>query len=246
MLRVNTLLRSFSGRERGHIKKAALFSAVASAFSAYYSYRNYRAKDFNRMHANFRLSETPMNGTPVFHMFKTWYRMPWQDYQMYHRFKPYFVQGHIDYEKEILIPRTRWVNGRPVLGCDVYNPFYCFDDGRMHNVFPSFIFQRMQKKKKKPTKKKQIMSPDEDPSRTLRPSELKEYRQTFKVFDVNNDETITLDELENILRSMGQRPTREELVELMNEADLDGNGSIDEHEFLIMMANRKKDMNDEK
>ena len=49
MLRVNTLLRSFSGRERGHIKKAALFSAVASAFSAYYSYRNYRAKDFNRM-----------------------------------------------------------------------------------------------------------------------------------------------------------------------------------------------------
>lgn len=40
---------------------------------------------------------------------------------------------------------------------------------------------------------------------------------------------------------MNQNPTREELVDLMNEADIDGNGSIDEHEFLIMMANRKSD-----
>ena len=122
-------------------------------------------------------------------------------------------------------------------GFDVYNPFYCFDDAKFFNVFSSMLFSRQEKS----TKKKKAMTPQEDPSRSLKPSEIEHFRNTFKVFDINNDGTITIDELENVLRSMGQNPTREELVDLMNEADIDGNGSIDEHEFLIMMANRKVD-----
>ena len=49
------------------------------------------------------------------------------------------------------------------------------------------------------------------------------------------------------MRSMGQNPTEDELLELVMEIDLDGNGTIDFSEFLEMMkkkANEADQMDD--
>lgn len=43
------------------------------------------------------------------------------------------------------------------------------------------------------------------------------------------------------MRSLGQNPTEAELMDMINEVDADGNGTIDFPEFLTMMARKMKD-----
>jgi len=57
--------------------------------------------------------------------------------------------------------------------------------------------------------------------------------------------TITDKELGKVLRSLGQYPTEAELADMINEVDVDGNGSIDFPEFLTMMARKMKDTDSE-
>ncbi|KAG8974324.1 hypothetical protein FRC05_007630 [Tulasnella sp. 425] len=61
----------------------------------------------------------------------------------------------------------------------------------------------------------------------------------------DNDGTITTRELGSVLRALGQTPTEAELQEMVNEADTDGNGSIDLPEFIAMMEKRLKDTTEE-
>ena len=42
------------------------------------------------------------------------------------------------------------------------------------------------------------------------------------------------------MRSLGQNPTEAELQDMVNEVDIDGNGTIDFPEFLAMMAKKTK------
>jgi cytochrome oxidase assembly protein ShyY1 len=60
-------------------------------------------------------------------MYWTWWRMPEEEYSVYHRFKPYYILGQLDYSKEILIPKTR--NGQA--GFNVVNPLYCYEGGKV-------------------------------------------------------------------------------------------------------------------
>ena len=53
--------------------------------------------------------------------------MPEEEYNVYHRFKPYYILGQLDYSKEVLIPKTR--NGQP--GFNVVNPLYCYEGGKV-------------------------------------------------------------------------------------------------------------------
>ena len=60
---------------------------------------------------------------------------------MTRQFMPYYIMGYIDYEKEILIPRTITVDGISYKGFDVINPFYCMDDADIFRVFPQFTLR---------------------------------------------------------------------------------------------------------
>ena len=47
------------------------------------------------------------------------------------------------------------------------------------------------------------------------------------------------------MRSLGQNPTEAELQDMINEVDVDGNGTIDFPEFLTMMARKMRDTDSE-
>lgn len=68
--------------------------------------------------------------TPWKQLYFTWWRMPEEEFTVYHRFKPYFIIGQVDYTKEVLIPRVKTVGGVKMHGYDVINPVYCYEGGK--------------------------------------------------------------------------------------------------------------------
>ncbi len=54
----------------------------------------------------------------------------------------------------------------------------------------------------------------------------------FSLFDRDGDGTISLPELENVMQSLGQKPTKEELEAMIKDVDTDGE-SRPRHLYLI-------------
>jgi len=61
------------------------------------------------------------------------------------------------------------------------------------------------------------------------------FREAFQMFDKDNDGVITAKELGELMRSLGQNVTETEVQDLLNEVDIDGNGTIELDEFIEMM-----------
>jgi calmodulin len=70
---------------------------------------------------------------------------------------------------------------------------------------------------------------------------MKEYRDAFEMFDKNKNGTITAKELAAVMRSLNQDPTDQELNDMIQEVDFDGNGKIDFEEFVALMNRRNKE-----
>ena len=70
--------------------------------------------------------------------------------------------------------------------------------------------------------------------------QIAEFKEAFALFDKDSDGSITTSELGTVMRSLGQNPTEAELEDMINEVDVDGNGTIDFPEFLTLMARKMK------
>merc|ERR1711913_8922 len=66
--------------------------------------------------------------------------------------------------------------------------------------------------------------------------EIKCLKVCFDLFDTRKQDYLSADELGEIMRAMGFRPTEEELVDLVNEIDEDGSGQIEFAEFCQLCA----------
>lgn len=58
----------------------------------------------------------------------------------------------------------------------------------------------------------------------------------FQLFDVKKQDYLLADEIGEVMRAMGFRPTEEELAELIEEIDEDGSGAIEFGEFAQLCA----------
>lgn len=79
----------------------------------------------------------------------------------------------------------------------------------------------------------------------LTESQLNAYREAFSLFDKDRDGKITSRELGTVMRSLGQTPTEAEISDMINEIDIDNDGTVDFSEFITMMARRMKTSDDE-
>ncbi|XP_042207366.1 calmodulin-A-like [Homarus americanus] len=68
-------------------------------------------------------------------------------------------------------------------------------------------------------------------------TQLKEFREAFRLFDKDGDGTITKDELGLFMRNLGQFTTEEELDVILDEIDIDGDGTFSFNEFVEIVCN---------
>ncbi|XP_042904229.1 calmodulin isoform X1 [Parasteatoda tepidariorum] len=80
----------------------------------------------------------------------------------------------------------------------------------------------------------------------LSDEQIAEFKEAFGLFDHNGDGSIEAAELGVVMRSLGQRPTESELVNMIRLVDQDGNGTIEFNEFCFMMSNKMKERDSEK
>jgi Ca2+-binding EF-hand superfamily protein len=65
-------------------------------------------------------------------------------------------------------------------------------------------------------------------------------REAFLAFDKDRSGTIDIWELRQVLEAMGQKPTEEELFQMISEVDENMSGAIDFAEFLKVIENQKE------
>merc|ERR1711899_15025 len=70
----------------------------------------------------------------------------------------------------------------------------------------------------------------------LEVDEIKCLKVCFDLFDTKKQEFLSADDLDEIMRAMGFRPSKEELQELLEEIDEDGSGEIEFGEFCQLCA----------
>ena len=77
-------------------------------------------------------------------------------------------------------------------------------------------------------------------SNNLTEEQIQEFKEAFTLFDKDNNGTISKQELSTVMRSLGLSPSEQEVTDLMNEIDLNGNKSIEFSEFLTLMSRQLK------
>merc|ERR1712193_528225 len=85
---------------------------------------------------------------------------------------------------------------------------------------------------KKEEIQKMISDVDDDGSGTI---EYEEFLKAFRLFDDDETGKISCKNLKRVAKELGERMTDEELQEMIDEADRDGDGEVNEEEFLRIM-----------
>ena len=75
-------------------------------------------------------------------------------------------------------------------------------------------------------------------AKDLSRQQLKELREAFRLFDKNNEGKIGVDELGEVMKTMGLDPSKEELQDIIDNADKNGNRKLDFDEFASFMVKK--------
>ncbi|KAF3335978.1 putative calcium-binding protein CML17 [Carex littledalei] len=75
-----------------------------------------------------------------------------------------------------------------------------------------------------------------DQQSSLDEEQVVELREIFRSYDRNNDGSLTQLELRSLLRSLGLKPTQDQLDALIQQADINSNGLVEFSEFVALVS----------
>jgi Ca2+-binding EF-hand superfamily protein len=78
---------------------------------------------------------------------------------------------------------------------------------------------------------------------TLSDADVEKLWKAFSVFDTDGSGAVSVEELRQVMQSLGQTPSAVELRDLIKEVDVDLSGTIDFEEFKALMLSRQGDRN---
>ncbi|KAK4706344.1 hypothetical protein R3W88_034106 [Solanum pinnatisectum] len=67
-------------------------------------------------------------------------------------------------------------------------------------------------------------------------------KDAFSVFDVDKNGSISAEELQKVMKSIGEECSLDECREMIGGVDCDGDGMIDFEEFKVMMIGKRKEL----
>ncbi|GJM96414.1 hypothetical protein PR202_ga13245 [Eleusine coracana subsp. coracana] len=70
------------------------------------------------------------------------------------------------------------------------------------------------------------------------PDSEEELRESFKLFDADQNGYISADELRRMMENLGEKLTDKEVEDMIREADKDGDGLVSYEEFKQMMLSK--------
>lgn len=73
----------------------------------------------------------------------------------------------------------------------------------------------------------------------LSADDVRELKEAFNLFDKDKNGMIDCEELREVMQSLGQMPTQEQLEDMIHEIDTDNDGVVDFDEFLQMMTKHR-------
>ena len=79
----------------------------------------------------------------------------------------------------------------------------------------------------------------------LTEEQVEEYREAFEIFDKDGSGTITVEELRQVIVSLGQKCSLKQAKDMIAEVDTDKNETIEFDEFVQMMLKKRGDPKDE-
>ena len=88
-----TLIKRMAKEEKTLLRDGAIYTALATGAFSYFHYREYIKKAFKRSEAHYKFNQQITNCTPWKQMYFSWWRMPEEEWTVYHRFRPYYVIG---------------------------------------------------------------------------------------------------------------------------------------------------------
>ncbi|EDR29145.1 calmodulin, putative [Entamoeba dispar SAW760] len=71
--------------------------------------------------------------------------------------------------------------------------------------------------------------------KVLTAEEQQEYKEAFQLFDKDNDNKLTAEELGTVMRALGANPTKQKISEIVKDYDKDNSGKFDQETFLTIM-----------
>ena len=105
----------------------------------------------------------------------------------------------------------------------------------------AMLKQAVEKSKANAEKEARLKFEQENAVNMLTDFQIEEFREAFRVFDVDGSGNIDKDELKKLMLSVGQTPGDDELDEMVRIADADGSGEVDFYEFVALMAHKMAD-----
>eukprot|EP00977_Amphora_coffeiformis_P007269 scaffold1581_cov169-Amphora_coffeaeformis.AAC.5 len=78
-------------------------------------------------------------------------------------------------------------------------------------------------------------------TRDFTDQEIMEFREAFAMFDIDGGGTIEAGELKHVMTELGNKPTDEEIQDMINLVDVNGDNEIDFDEFIVLMRLRMGD-----